>query len=390
MEGIDSGAARKFAPKGPEGIAGGHGMGPSTADAGQTVFIVDDQSTGRRILERMVQRIDPSLVIHCFSDALQALSAAAERAPDLILTDYKMPDLDGVAFIRRLRALRDCSDVPVIVITVVEDPSVKYRALEAGATEFLVRPVDQYECLVRCRNLLTLRRQQRVIRNHAAWLEEQVRAATRQVLERERETLLRLAKAGEYRDEETGNHVLRMARYARLIAEELQLAPKQCEEIEFAAPMHDIGKIGVPDHILLKPGKLDPEEWEVMKQHTTIGHEILTNSPSRYLQLGAEIALSHHERLDGSGYPNGLSGEEIPLAARIVAVADVFDALTTVRPYKPKWSFAKASEYLRSVSGSHLDPDCVNAFLSRMPDVLRIHQTLSDEDCPPPPGRSAA
>jgi two-component system response regulator RpfG len=361
----------------------GEGGPPPLQEPGQTIYIVDDQSTGRRILERMVQRIDPGLTIRTFSDAFAALEAAAQRPPDLILTDYKMPELDGVAFIERLRALRDCADVPVIVITVVEDPSVKYRALEAGATEFLVRPVDQYECLVRCRNLLTLRRQQRVIRNHAAWLEEQVQAATRQVLERERETLLRLAKAGEYRDEGTGNHVLRMARYCRLIAEELGLAPKECEEIELAAPMHDIGKIGIPDPILLKPGRLDPEEWEIMKRHTLIGHEILRDSPSRYLQLGAEIALYHHERVDGTGYPHALAGEEIPLAARIVAVGDVFDALTTVRPYKPRWSMDKALVHLRSVSGSHLDSDCVRAFLARVDEVRRIGRELEDpEDGP--------
>ncbi len=371
----------------PEVIQGGRGKDtmPPLHETHQLVYIVDDQSTSRRILERMVQRIDPSLVIRTFSDPFQALEEAGRRTPDLVLTDYKMPELDGIAFIERLRVLRGCADVPVIVITVVDDPSVKYRALEAGATEFLVRPVDQYECLVRCRNLLTLQRQQRVIRNHAAWLEEQVQSATRQIQERERETLLRLAKAGEYRDEETGNHVLRMARYSRLIAEQLGLAPKQCEEIELAAPMHDIGKIGIPDQILLKPGKLDPHEWEIMKRHTVIGHEILRDSPSQYLRLGAEIALHHHERVDGTGYPHGLKGEDIPLAARIVAVGDVFDALTSVRPYKPKWSFEDAIAHLKGVAGSHLDRDCVRAFLARAADVREIGHDLADPDVPEPP-----
>lgn len=375
----------------PALISGGRAGDPAhSGDPRQTVFIIDDQSTGRRILERMVQRIDPSLIIHTFAEAFPALEAAAQNPPDLILTDYKMPQIDGLAFLERLRALAGCADVPVIVITVVEDPCIKYKALEAGATEFLVRPVDQYECLVRCRNLLTLRRQQRVIRNHAAWLEEQVQAATRQILERERETLLRLAKAGEYRDEDTGNHVLRMARYSRLIAEHLGLGPKECEEIELAAPMHDIGKIGIPDHILLKPGKLDPEEWEIMKRHTLIGHEILRDSPSQYLRLGAEIALCHHERVDGTGYPHGLRGEEIPLAARIVAVGDVFDALTSVRPYKPKWPAERAVAHLREVAGSHLDPDCVEAFVARLPEVQRIARELTDSDEETPPWKGTS
>ena len=202
--------------------------------------------------------------------------------------------------------------------------------------------------------------------------------ATHEVRARERETLLKLAKAGEYRDEDTGNHIIRMAKYSRLIAEELQLGEHECEEIESAAPMHDIGKIGISDLILLKPGAHTPEESVIMQRHPVIGYEILSNSPSRYLQMGATIALGHHEKFDGSGYPHGLSGNKIPLPARIVAVADVFDALTSVRPYKKAWTFQSALEYVQNNSGKHFDPDCVRAFQKRVDAVAQVMRDLGD------------
>jgi len=191
---------------------------------------------------------------------------------------------------------------------------------------------------------------------------------------------MKLAKAGEYRDEETGNHIVRMAKYARLIAEELKLTAMECDEIEASAPMHDIGKIGIPDLILLKPGRHTPEEQEIMRRHPLIGHGILTGSPSRYLQMGAVIALGHHEKFDGSGYPQGLAGESIPLPARIVAVADVFDALTSERPYKHAWSFQDALSYIQTESGKHFDPACVRAFELRIDAVATIMRELSDSE----------
>lgn len=356
------------------------GKGPGgQARRRPSVFIVDDQFTGRKILHELVQSIDPQLTVRSFADPFEALRQAAQKAPDLILTDYKMPILNGVEFTRRLRSIPACVDIPLVVVTVVEDPQVRYQALDAGATDFLVRPIDQYECRARCRNLLTLRNQQKIIRHRANWLEEQVSVATRQIRARERETLLRLARAGEYRDEGTGNHVIRMAKYSRLIAEQLELSLPECEEIELAAPMHDIGKIGIPDQLLLKPGKLSPEEWETMQCHATIGYSILRDSPSRYIQLGAIIAFGHHERYDGSGYPNGLKGEEIPLIARIVAVADVYDALTSKRPYKRAWTSEQALRYIQEQAGRHLDPRCAHAFLSRIDAVREIEYTLQDK-----------
>jgi two-component system response regulator RpfG len=218
-----------------------------------------------------------------------------------------------------------------------------------------------------------------IIQDRAHWLEKRVNEAIGAIRVREQETLLRLAKAGEYRDEETGNHVIRMAKFARLIAEHLGLSRDECEIIELAAPMHDIGKIGIPDQILLKPGALTDEEFAIMKRHTNIGHDILKNSPSEYLQLGAIIAYGHHERFDGSGYPQGLSAEDIPLAARIVAVADVFDALCSERPYKPAWPQQNALRYMQEQGGRHFDPMCLEAFHAQLDKILKVQDLLRDE-----------
>ncbi len=354
---------------------------------GSLVVVVDDQTTGRTILAQLIRSIEPSLEVVSFGDAREALDFIGERTPDLILTDYQMPDLNGVAFTREVRRLPACRDVPLVVVTIVEDRRIRYEALDAGATDFLNRPIDQYECRARCRNLLTLRRQQQIIRHRASWLEEQVALATQEIQHRERETLLRLAKAGEYRDEGTGNHVLRIAKYSAVIARALGLSPGRCEEIELAAPMHDIGKIGIPDHILLKVGPLTPEECALMRTHTLIGYEILKGSPSRHIQLGAIVALHHHEKYDGTGYPNQVKGTDIPLAARIVAVADVFDALTNARPYKTPWSQERAMRQIASESGQHFDPACVAALEAGLPQIAEIWATLQDrrEDAGPRP-----
>jgi len=347
------------------------------------VLIVDDQSTGRKILAEMVRHIDATIEIVSFATAVEALDWAHGTVADLVLTDYKMPGIDGIEFIKRLRVLPGYQDIPLVMITIVEDRAICYEALEAGATDFLHKPIDHYECLARCRNLLTLRRQQKIIEGRAAWLEQKVDEATREVRARERETLLRLARAGEHRDEDTGNHVLRVARFARLIAEGIGLPDEECELIEVAAPMHDIGKVGIPDGILLKGGHLTDGERRIMQRHTDIGYEILKESPSKYLQSGAVIALNHHEYYDGRGYPRGLAGDAIPLAARIVAVADVFDALTCERPYKAAWPEARAIDLLGSERGRQFDSDCVDAFLGRREAIRAIQLEHTDSAAAP-------
>ena len=349
------------------------------------VVIVDDQSTGRKILERLVLDITPEVLVESFTDPHKALERIRDQTPDLILADYKMPIMDGLEFTKRVRAIPACGDVPLVIVTVVQDIQVRYKALEAGATDFLTRPVDQYECQARCRNLLALRKQQQIVKDRAKWLEDQVGLATGQVRGRERETLLILARAGEYRDHDTGNHVMRMAKYARVMAEKLGFTEIDCEEIELAAPLHDIGKIGIPDSILLKPGKLTEGEFQIMQAHPLIGHEILSDSQSRFIQIGALIALGHHEKFDGSGYPKRLRGADIPLAARIVAVADVYDALTSARPYKAAWPFEEAIAYIRDQAGQHFDPLCVQAFLDQIDEIHAIGQRLRD---PSPQGNT--
>lgn len=344
------------------------------------VLILDDQSTGRAILEKIIMQVADNISVSDFGNPIQALTWLESNDVDLIITDFRMPDMNGLEFIHQVRRLERCKNVPIMMITVVSEKEIRYEALDAGATAFLTRPIDQIECRTSCRNLLQLHEQHLIIQDRANWLTRQVKIATQQVVERERETIIRLAKAGEYRDEGTGNHVLRMAKYSRITAEALGgFTEEECEDLEYAAPMHDIGKIGIPDSVLLKPGKLDPDEWEIMKRHSTIGHSILSNSKSKYMQIGAIIAMNHHERYDGKGYPNGLKGTEIPLIARVVAVADVFDALVTSRPYKAAWTTEKALDYIKQQSGSQMDPDCVDAFLSRIDDIKNIQLEYADE-----------
>ncbi len=346
--------------------------------ARNTVMVVDDQSTGRAILEQVVRGLDERVVVEGFARPVDAVVWATRHVSDLVLVDYMMPEMDGIEFVKRLRALPGYEHVPIVMITVHDDRKVRYAALDAGITDFLTKPIDARECLARCRNLLTLRRQHVVLEDRRRLLEHMVEDATREVREREKETLLRLARAGEFRDEETGYHLIRMSRYSRLIATAIGLEHDDAETVELAAPLHDIGKIGIPDHILLKADKLDSAEWEVMRRHPVIGHEILKGSASKYVRMGALIALGHHEKYDGSGYPNGLVGDHIPLCARIVAVADVYDALTSVRPYKNAWSSEQAFDYVTSQAGRHFDPHMVEAFSGMKKQVLQVQHEWRD------------
>ncbi len=346
--------------------------------ARNTVMVVDDQSTSRAILEQVVRSLDERVMVEGFVRPVDAVVWATRHVADLVLVDYMMPEMDGIEFCKRLRALPGYEHVPIMMVTVHDDRTVRYAALDAGITDFLTKPVDARECLARCRNLLMLRRQHLALEDRRRLLEGMVEEATREIRDREKETLLRLARAGEFRDEETGYHLLRMARYSRLIAQAIGLDREETETIELAAPLHDIGKIGISDQILLKPGKLDQDEWDVMQRHPVIGHEILKGSASKYVRMGALIALGHHEKYDGSGYPNGLEGDHIALCARVVAVADVYDALTSVRPYKAAWPSADAFEYLRSQRGRHFDPQLVDAFLGKRDEVVRIQHEWRD------------
>jgi putative two-component system response regulator len=264
------------------------------------------------------------------------------------------------------------------MITANQDTEVRHRALTLGASDFLTKPVDKNEFRARATNMLLLRKSQKQLADRAAWLAEEVAKATNEVLVRERETIIRLSKAAEYRDPETGAHILHMANYSQIIARNLGHSEADQTLLLDAAPMHDIGKVGTPDHILLKPGRLDPEEMEIMRQHASIGYDILKGSPSPLLQKAAVIALTHHEKFDGTGYPNNLKGQDIPIDGRIVAVADVFDALTSERPYKKAWPVDEAVKFMHDNSGSHFDPDCIEAFFRNWDEIMAIKNRFTD------------
>ena len=340
------------------------------------VVIVDDTHINLVLMSRLMEKLEGVATV-AFQSASEALAWCRENPYDLLILDYMMPDLNGLEFIRGLGgAPRDRP--PVLMVTASQDVEIRHRALENGANDFLIKPIDKVEFLARTRNMLELRRATVALQNRASWLASEVNKATSDLRAREQETIMLLCRASEYRDPETGAHIQRMAHYSCLIAAELGLSSEEQEHILNAAPMHDIGKVGTPDHILLKPGRLDAGEMDIMRQHAAIGYNILKSSEASMLRLAAEIAYSHHERYDGSGYPNGLKGEAIPLVGRIVAVADVFDALTSVRPYKTAWTLDEARAFLLENSGTHFDPQCVDALLRCWPAVLEIRQRFRD------------
>ncbi len=344
------------------------------------VVILDDAQLNVILLQHLVRKL-PDCEAVPFTDPEAALAWSLEHVPDLIVTDYMMPVLDGLEFTRRFRERHP--EIPVLMVTANHETELRHQALQIGITDFLNKPLDNTEFLARARNMLALRNSHRQLSDRAAWLAEEVDKATRQLQAQARETIFCLTKAAEYRDPETGGHILRMAHYSRHIAHQLGLDVAQQELLLEAAPMHDIGKVGTPDMILLKPGKLTEEEFTIMKQHAVIGYEVLNASSSPLLKTAAQIARSHHEKFDGSGYPQGLRGEDIPLFGRIVAVADVFDALTSDRPYKPAWQVEAAGDFIRTHSGTHFDPVCVEAFFRDFDGILAIKARYVDEDIEP-------
>jgi len=334
------------------------------------VVVVDDEALIAEYVARVIEELG-NADVHVYSDPEAAIRDWSDRLPDLVITDFQMPKLNGIELIQRLRSDPGAPQIPIIMVTADGQRETRHAALSAGASEFLRKPIDRDEVRIRARNMLALRAGQRSAERRADWLQKEVATATAAIVEREEETILSLARAMEYRDWETGGHIERMATYSRLIAECLDLGPDlDPERIFKAAPLHDVGKIGVPDHILLKPSSLTEVEFHEMQRHAEIGYEILRDCKGDILRLGSIIALTHHERLDGSGYPRGLKGDEIPLVGRIVAVADVFDALTTSRPYKKAWGFDAGFANLQEEAGVRYDADCVRVFLE-IQDTVR-------------------
>ena len=346
-----------------------------------TVLIVDDSDINLTLIKALVLKLGDCMPV-LYNNPLRALDWCREHVPDLVIVDYMMPDMDGLNFISAFRALHGRTEIPILMVTASDQKEVRYEALLGGANDFLTKPIDRVEFSARVRNMLSLRIGQRFLADRAAHLAALVDEQTMEIREREKELIFRMSRAAEFRDPETGAHIQRMAYYSQIIAKGLGLDQKTQKLILQAAPMHDVGKIGIPDYILLKPGKLTYEEFEVMKGHAKLGHELLKGSNSEIVQAAADIAISHHEKYDGTGYPHGLVGTKIPLFGRIVAVADVFDALTSERPYKKAWSLDDACRFLEDGRGLHFDPMCVEAFLACWDEALAIRQRFKDEEVP--------
>lgn len=340
------------------------------------IVSIDDNENNLFLIESICMEME--LQVRSFSEPLEALMYVLQNQVDMILIDYMMPNLNGLEFIEEYR--KKIKNVPIIMITAAgDDENIHKRAFELGANDFLSKPVNSVIFKARTINLLTNYQNQILLEDKAKLLEKEVEKATENLLKREHETLTILGKTAEYKDPETASHVARVAYYSKLLAKGYGLSEKEQDILFYSAPFHDLGKIGIEDKILLKPSKLTNEEFETMKKHPKIGYEILKNSQSEYLQAGAIIALTHHEKINGSGYPNGLKGDDIHIFGRIVAIADVFDALTSFRPYKQAWSFEDAVNYLQEKSGKEFDTKLVEIFINNIDEVTVIYNSFKDE-----------
>jgi two-component system response regulator RpfG len=343
-----------------------------------TVLVLSDQTARGAVLARIIKSLDKDIDVLIFSSVHRAFEHMRIEPVDLVLIDSRIAGRDSLATVAQLRNMYSGHELPIVVTAPADERDALSRAFKAGATDFMASPVDPLECRARCRNLLLMRRQHVANSDHARVLEERVEQASRNLRLHEVDTLFCLAGAADRRDAVTGAHLKRMAKYSGLIARGIGLSDDEIETIELAAPMHDIGKIGIPDAIMQKTQRLNAGELLVMQTHARIGYDILKDSPSRFSQAAAIIALNHHEKFDGSGYPSGLRGQDIPLKARIVALADVFDALTSKRPYKPAWEWQRAVDFIVAQKGGHFDPELADVFVSKLDDAHMIQQSLDD------------
>lgn len=357
------------------------------------ILIVDDEEANRELLEAFVVSLGHEAETAC--DGVEALAKLALDI-DLVLLDVMMPGLDGfktAGEIRNSQKYHEYRDLPIIMVTALTSKQDRLRSVEAGTNDFITKPVDKVELKIRMASLLKMKEAQDDVKRHEGELEEKVKDRTEQLrnaledsvvsARKTREayidTIQRLLIAAEYKDEDTANHLKRMSTYSAILARRLNCTPNEIEIIQLASPMHDVGKLGTPDNILFKPGKHTPEEWTIMKQHATFGGHILHGSSSDLIETGEIIALSHHEKWDGSGYPNGLAGEKIPLFGRICAVADVFDALTSKRPYKEAFSIEKSLNIMKEGKGKHFEPKLIDLFMADFDEILTVKEQYKDK-----------
>jgi putative two-component system response regulator len=340
------------------------------------ILVVDDEAGVREIMEAIL--VSHGLRFEGAADGREGLDKANETRPDLVLLDISMPRMDGFETCRRLKSDPATERIPVVMFTTQTDRESRIKALEAGANDFLSKPIDGTELIVRVNNLLKVKRYQDFLEAHSRILEEQVKERTWQLREALLDTVQRLTLATEYRDEDTYVHVRRISYYTAIVTKQMGIPEAEGELMFYASPMHDVGKVGIPDAILLKPGKLTPPEYEVIKTHTTIGARILRGSDSPYLRSAEKFALYHHERWDGKGYPHGLKGEEIPVEGRILSIIDQYDALRSRRPYKPPYDHETAFRIItqggeRTYPGS-FDPKVLEIFMDNHEEFRHVYE----------------
>ncbi len=337
------------------------------------ILVVDDEPANLRLLSRLLNA-EGYKNIEAIQDPRQVMGIHEREPADLILLDLNMPYLSGYDIITALKSHKSALSPQIIILTALNDQQSLLKALALGARDFVGKPFDRNELLMRVRNLLESQLALRMLHDQKATLEKIVQLRTQELYDNRLDVIQRLGKAAEYKDEETGSHILRVSHSAAILAKAIGWNRAQCDAIFNAAPMHDIGKIGIPDAILCKPGKLTEEEWKIMQTHAQIGADLLKGDDSEIISMAHIIALTHHEKWDGTGYPNQLAGEEIPMAGRIIALVDVFDALTSIRPYKKAWEIKEACEFIRANSGKHFDPNLVERFFENFAEINALKE----------------
>ncbi len=365
------------------------------------IMVIDDEPINIKVVQKYLKIAGYENFI-AISDPTKALDTITKEHPDIVLLDIMMPEVDGLQILQEIRNDEQLKYTPVVILTASSDQPTKQKALELGATDFLAKPIDPADLIPRLRNAILIKAHNDRTRAYAETLEQEVRRRTEELTQSRLEVIHCLGRAAEYRDNETGQHVIRVGRYVGIIARAMGLDNGMVELLEHASPLHDVGKIGIPDAILLKPGKLSPEEFEVMQKHCQLGRKVfhrlsddehreylthaelgikmigITSSP--VLEMAGGIALSHHEKWDGTGYPLALAGEDIPLGGRITAVADVFDALSSKRPYKPAFPRQKCFAIMEEGRGKHFDPRVLDAFFSRADEIIKTQIDHADLD----------